>query len=225
MVKPASKKAVVEYVMTRFTLSERAACKLVGLARTTYRYQPKKRDEESLVTRLKELAMAYPRYGYLLLHGLLKRERLVVNKKRTYRLYTEQGLQVRTKQRKKLVRPRLVMDRPTAVNQRWSMDFVSDQLATGRRFRVLNIVDDFSREMVGQLVSISISGHQVARYLSELIEVRGKPEAIVCETEFGVAITAQNTPVKPYFFGAKCIKCNSILSNPVSRRRMHLWKV
>ena len=100
MVKPASKKAVVEYVMTRFTLSERAACKLVGLARTTYRYQPKKRDEESLVTRLKELAMAYPRYGYLLLHGLLKRERRVVNKKRTYRLYTEQGLQVRTKQRK-----------------------------------------------------------------------------------------------------------------------------
>ncbi len=151
--------------MTRFTLSERAACKLVGLARTTYRYQPKKRDEESLVTRLKELAMAYPRYGYLLLHGLLKREGRVVNKKRTYRLYTEQGLQVRTKQRKKLVRPRLVMDRPTAVNQRWSMDFVSDQLATGRRFRVLNIVDDFSREMVGQLVSISISGHQVARYL------------------------------------------------------------
>jgi len=169
--------------MTRFTLSERAACKLVGLARTTYRYQPKKRDEESLVTRLKELAMAYPRYGYLLLHSLLKREGRVVNKKRTYRLYTEQGLQVRTKQRKKLVRPRLVMDRPTAVNQRWSMDFVSDQLATGRRFRVLNIVDDFSREMVGQLVSISISGHQVARYLSELIEVRGKPEAIVCDNE------------------------------------------
>ena len=210
--------------MTRFTLSERAACKLVGLARTTYRYQPKKRDEESLVTRLKELAMAYPRYGYLLLHGLLKREGRVVNKKRTYRLYTEQGLQVRTKQRKKLVRPRLVMDKPSAVNQRWSMDFVSDQLATGRRFRVLNIADDFSHEIVGQLVSISISGHQVARYLSELIEVRGKPEAIVCETEFGVAITAQNTPVKPYFFGAKHIKCNSILSNPVSRRRMHLWK-
>ena len=65
--------------MTRFTLSERAACKLVGLARTTYRYQPKKRDEESLVTRLKDLAMTYPRYGYLLLHGLLKREGRVVN--------------------------------------------------------------------------------------------------------------------------------------------------
>ena len=110
------------------------------------------------------------------------------------------------------------MDRPTAVNQRWSMDFVSDQLATGRRFRVLNVVDDFSREMVGQLVSISISGHHVARYLSELIEARGKPEAIVCDN--GPEYTG-----KALFFGAKCIKCNSILSNPVSRRRMHLWKV
>jgi len=127
--------------------------------------------------------MTYPRYGYLLFHGLLKREGRVVNKKRTYQLYAKQGLQVRTKPRKELVRSRLVLDRPTAVNQRWSMDFVSDQLTIGGRFRVLNIVDVFSREMVGQLVSVSISGHQVARYLSELIEVRGKPEVIVCDNE------------------------------------------
>ena len=91
--------------------------------------------------RLKELAAQYSRYGYLMLHGLLKAEGLVVNKKHTYRLYTEEGLQVRTKMRKKLHRPRLVMDLPTRANQRWSMDFVSDQLSNGRRFRVLNIVD------------------------------------------------------------------------------------
>lgn len=88
----------------------------------------------------------------------------------------------------------------------------------------VHIVDDFSREIVVQLVSVSISGHQGARYLSELIEVRGKPEAIVCETKFGVAIMAQNIPVKLYFFGAKRIKCNSILFRQVSRRRMRLWK-
>ena len=186
MVKPASKKRVVEHLVSAYRLSERLACKLVGLSRTAYRYKPKQRDEERVTTRLKELAVEYPRYGYLLLHGLLKREGLVQNKKRTYRLYTEQGLQVRTKKRKKLTRPRVVMDAPQRVNERWSMDFVSDQLASGRRFRVLNVVDDFSREMVGQLVSVSISGQQVSRFLSQLIDERSKPEHIVCDngTEF-----------------------------------------
>ena len=79
------------------------------------------------------------------------------NRKRTYRLYTEEGLQVRTKKRKKLTRPRQPIEVPTAPNQRWSMDFVSDQLSNGRRFRVLNVVDDYSRKMVGQLVQVSIS--------------------------------------------------------------------
>ncbi len=117
-----------------------------------------------------------------MLHGLLKAEGLVINRKRTYRIYTEEGLQVRTKRCKKLRRPRL----PKAVNERWSMDFIADQLANGRRFRVLNVVDDFSREVIGQLVSVSISGRQVARFLSQLIEVRDKPKTIVCDngTEF-----------------------------------------
>ncbi len=135
---------------------------------------------------MKQLAAEFPRYGYLMLHGLLKGEGLVKNKKQTYRLYTEEGLQVRTKKRKKITRPRLPIDVPLATNQRWSMDFVSDQLSSGRRFRVLNIVDDFSREVIGQLVSVSISGNQVARFLSQLIETRGKPVSIVCDngTEF-----------------------------------------
>lgn len=135
---------------------------------------------------MKQLAAEFPRYGYLMLHGLLKGEGLVKNKKQTYRLYTEEGLQVRTKKRKKITRPRLPIGVPLATNQRWSMDFVSDQLSSGRRFRVLNIVDDFSREVIGQLVSVSISGNQVARFLSQLIETRGKPVSIVCDngTEF-----------------------------------------
>lgn len=204
MVKPASKKRVVTHLVTTFKLSERLACKLVGLSRTAYRYQPKKRHDEPVTARLKELAIEYPRYGYLMLHGLLKREGLVKNKKRTYRLYTEQGLQVRTKKRKKLTRPRVVMDAPIAVNQRWSMDFVSDQLANGRRFRVLNIVDDFSREIVGQLISVSISGQQVARFLSQLIETRDRPDSIVCDngTEFtskAMFFWSKNTGVRLSF--------------------------
>ena len=97
-----------------------------------YRYQPKLPTDDSVRARLKELAMQYPAYGYLLLHGLLKGEGLVINKKHIYRLYTEEGLQVRTKRGKKLSRPKQPIQLPTTINQRWSMDFVSDQLTFSR---------------------------------------------------------------------------------------------
>lgn len=110
---------------------------------------------------------------------MLKTEGLVVNPKRTYRIYREVGLQVRTKRRKKLIRPRIPTLVPDSVNQRWSMDFVSDQLANGRCFRILNIVDDFSRECVLQVVDFSIFGERVAREL-DLVE-RKLPKSIVCD--------------------------------------------
>lgn len=167
-------------------MSERMACHLVGMSRTGYRYQVKPRPDEALRTRLLALATRHPSYGYLFLHSLLKSEGLVVNKKRTYRVYSELGLQVRTKKRKKLSRPRMPMVVPIARNIRWSMDFVADQMSNGRRFRVLNIVDDYSREMIGQLTEFSITGHQVARFISQLGETRCLPEHIVCDngTEF-----------------------------------------
>jgi hypothetical protein len=90
------------------------------------------------------------------MHALLQREGLVRNRKRAFRLYTELGLQVRTKRRRKLVRPRIPLAVPTTANERLSLDFVSDQLACGRRFRILNVVDDYTRECVGQLTDISI---------------------------------------------------------------------
>lgn len=185
-MKPANKKPVVTRLIERHRLSERTACRLVGLSRTGYRYQAKPETDSALRERLKVLAVEHSRYGYLLLHGLLKAEGMVVNKKRTYRIYTEEGLQVRTKKRKKLQRPRLPMAIPATPNERWSMDFVSDQLSGGRRFRVLNVVDDYSREMVGQLVSVSITGNQVARFLDQLGEQRKLPPMIVCDngTEF-----------------------------------------
>jgi putative transposase len=186
VVKPAARKSIIEHLICFFKLSERVACKLAGLSRTAFRYQCKPRTDEKARTRLKVLAAQYPAYGYLILHGLLKAEGLVQNKKHTYRLYTEEGLQVRTKKRKKLTRPRQPMEVPSAPNQRWSMDFVSDQLSNGRRFRILNVVDDYSREMVGQLISTSISGKQVARFLDQLIEQRNKPVKVICDngTEF-----------------------------------------
>ena len=186
MVKPTDKKQVAFHLLSQFNFSERKACQLVGISRTAYRYQPVAKSEEKLRHRLKELASQYSRYGYLILHNLLKGEGLVINKKRTYRLYTEEGLQVRTRKRRKITRPRMPIEVPTGVNQRWSMDFVSDQLSTGRRFRVLNVVDDYSRELLGQLVSVSISGARVARFLDELRQINGLPRSIVCDngTEF-----------------------------------------
>jgi putative transposase len=186
VVTPAARKPIAQHLISHFKLSERVACKLVGLSRTALRYEPKSREDSVVRARLKTLATDYPTYGYLLLHGLLKAEGLVINKKQTYRLYSEESLQVRTKKRKKLIRPRQPMEIPTTINQRWSMDFVSDQLSNGRRFRVLNIVDDYSREMVGQLVLVSITGNQVARFLAGVIEQRGRPKKIICDngTEF-----------------------------------------
>ena len=112
---------------------------------------------------------------------MLVDEGLVRNRKRTCRIYREERLQLRTKRRKKLHVPRVPMAKPTRLNERWSMDFVSDQLASGRRFRVLNVIDDFSRECIGQVVDTSISGARVARLLEELIRKRGRPRVIVSD--------------------------------------------
>lgn len=158
--------------------SERRACRLIHISRSVFQYRSC-RDDSALRTRLKALATEYPRYGYSILHGMLRAEGLVVNEKKTYRIYREEKLQVRTKRRKRLARgPRVEIPVPAAANQRWSMDFVSDQLANGRRFRVLNVVDDHTRECVLKIVDFSISGERVTRELNELRVQRGLPEQL-----------------------------------------------
>lgn len=186
MVTPQAKRQMLAHVVAAHPLSKRRACRLLNLSRSSASYQAKASNDEPLRQQLKVLATQYPAYGYLMLHSLLKQQGLVVNKKRTYRLYCEEKLQMRTKQRKKLKRPFVPLVVPTGINQRWSMDFVADQLSCGRRFRILNVIDDYSRECVGQLVANSITGQQVARYLAQLFEQRGKPQRIVCDngTEF-----------------------------------------
>ena len=141
MVTPQAKRSAVSSLISSTSLSQRKACQLVNLNRSTYHYQAKQPDDRDIAlrTRMKQLATQYSAYGYLILHALLKQEGLVVNKKRTYRIYTEEGLQVRTKRRKKLYRSRASLELPSKLNERWSMDFVHDQLSSGRRFRVLNV--------------------------------------------------------------------------------------
>lgn len=140
------KRRAVRDVMDRHGLSERRACKLAGLDRSTFQYRKQEGGDEALRARLLELAGERRRFGYRRLLILLRREGFEVNHKKLYRLYKEEGLAVRRRKGRKRAlgtrRPMLVPDGP---NQRWSLDFVSDALADGRRFRILCIVDDFSR--------------------------------------------------------------------------------
>lgn len=171
------------FLQEEMDFSERRACRIVGLSRSVAQYCPVPKNDEALRARLKELAAENRRYGYKRLHALLRREARVINHKRTYRLYREEGLQVRTKKRRKLPRrdrvPIRLPDRPM---QRWSLDFMSDQLANCRRFRVLNIVDDHCKWCPGQIVDFSISGERLTRFLDELAGMVGLPAELVLDT-------------------------------------------
>lgn len=182
MVTPAARRRAAGHLIETHAVSERRACRVVKLHRSVARYRPHStRRDEALMQRMQQLAQQYPRYGYLMLHQFLAQEGLVVNRKRTYRIYTQLALQVRTKRRKKLTRPRVPMLVPNRPNERWSVDFMSDQLANGRRFRILNIVDDYSRQCVGQIVDTSISGQRLVRYLDYLSEQGALPKVLVCD--------------------------------------------
>ena len=185
-------------------MSQRRACRLVDFSRSAAWYRRGGRNDGALRERLKELAQEYPRYGCPTLHDMLVIEGRVVNFKRTYRLYREEGLQVRRKRRKKLNIPRIPMIVPSAVNERWSVDFVSDQLANGRRFRVFNVVDDFSRECVLQIVDFSISGQRLVNELDRLSRTRRLPNTIVCDngpelTSKAMFLCSQRVGVKLHF--------------------------
>jgi putative transposase len=204
VVRPAQRREVVAYLQSAHTMSQRRACRLAQLSRKAAAYRPVDRQDAALRSRLKGLGERYSRYGYLMLHALLESEGQVINGKRTYRVYSELGMQVRTKRRKKLVRPRIPMLVPTAMNERWSLDFVHDQLTDGRRIRVLNIVNDFSRKCVGQLVDTSISGVRLVRYLDELTLSRPQPKTIVMDngpelTSKAMFFWSQRTGVKLCF--------------------------
>ena len=154
----------------------------MNLQRSTGYYKPRKRDDSAIRARLRELAAERRRLGCPTFHAILHREGLVVNHKRTERLYTEEGLSLRRRKRpKRAASIRLPLPRPERPNQSWSIDFVSDRLANGRRFRVLTIVDDYSRECPALEVDTSLGGLRVVRVLEQLAETRGLPEAITLD--------------------------------------------
>jgi putative transposase len=170
--------------------SERRACQLLGMSRSSCRYQPRRPQEKALRQRLRELAAERRRFGYRRLHVLLRREGWAVNWKRVYRVYRQEHLQVGKRPRKRGVSlPRLPLALAGGPNERWSMDFMTDSLATGRRFRTLKVVDDFRRECLRIEVDPSLSGERVARVLEELCRQRGAPQVIV--VDHGPEFTSQ----------------------------------
>jgi len=182
MTTPAAKRHVAGEVHVAFETSLRRCCRALGFARSSVLYRSRRIEQPKLVERLKALAAERPRFGYRRLHLMLGREGFVVNHKRVHRLYRVEGLALRRKRRKRLTSaPRLVRVAPTRPNERWSMDFVSDATVNGRRFRVLNVVDEFTREALVTVVATSISGARVARELDMLASIRGKPETIVSD--------------------------------------------
>jgi putative transposase len=153
----------------------------------TMRYEAIRQDDPVLRERLKDLAKVRRRFGYRRLHVFLRREGHEVNHKRLFRIYREEQLHVRRRGgRKRAMGTRAPMVLPLLPNQRWSLDFVSDQLTDGRRFRILTVVDDCTRECLALIADTSLSGARVARELATLFEARGKPQTIVSDngTEF-----------------------------------------
>lgn len=162
-------------------LSKRRAAPLVGLSRNTLSYERPDRDT-AVKERLTELAAKKRRYGARRLHVLLRREGMVVNHKRTERIYRELGLSIRTKKRKRLVNGlRLALPIPTQSNEIWAADFIHDTLSDGRRLKCLTLVDIFSRECLALTVDTSLPGSSVVAVLDRLRQTRGKPKTIVVD--------------------------------------------
>jgi putative transposase len=157
---PAARRQAAGFLQADFEVSERRACSVVELPRATCRYQSVMVEDPQL----RQVAVEWPRYGYRMLHGLLKRKGWAINHKLVYRLYRAEGLTVRRRIRKRIAASRrLHLATPARPDQRWSMDFVSDALADGRVFRTLNIIDDYSRECVAIEVDTSLGGNAAAR--------------------------------------------------------------
>ena len=189
MVTPAARREAVAHLRVAFEVSERRACSTLCTDRTSVRYRSRRPSDAAARGRLRELALVRRRFGYRRLHILLTREGIVMNHKKLRRLYREERLAVRRRGgRKRALGTRAPMALPQGPNQRWSLDFLSDAFADGRRFRILAIVDDFTRECLALVPDTSLPGLRVARELNTLIASRGRP--LMCVSDNGTELTS-----------------------------------
>jgi putative transposase len=189
MVTPAARRTAVAHACEAFAVSQRRACTVFGADRTSVRYRSRRPDDTGLRQRLRALASERRRFGYRRLHLLLDREGTHMNHKKLRRLYREERLQVRRRGgRKRALGTRAPIALPQGPNQRWSLDFASDAFTDGRRFRILAVVDDFTRECLCLVADTSLSGLRVARELDAVIAARGRPAA--CVSDNGTEMTS-----------------------------------
>lgn len=181
------KRAWAENAMKNQNLSQRRAFKLINLHRSVGRYKSKRQQDEVLEQKIKVIALDRPRFGYRRIHILLRKQGDKVNHKKLFRLYKEMGLKVRKRgSRKRALGIRIAERKASKINEIWSLDFMADRLADGRKIRLLNIVDEFTRESLRIVVDTSLSGLRVARELEHIIQENGKPSQIISDngTEF-----------------------------------------
>ncbi|WP_459209972.1 IS3 family transposase [Aquimarina rhabdastrellae] len=160
-------------------LSIRVSCKLLNISTSVYYYKAKRKDDSQIIVLLDQLVSKYPTYGFKKLYRTLRLRGYTWNHKRIYRIYKLMGLNIKRRPKKRLpARVKAPLTLPITQNIVWSMDFMSDSLIDGRRFRTLNIIDDFNREALWITIAISINAHRLIRELNKLIDYRGKPEEI-----------------------------------------------
>lgn len=183
MVTAKQRRRAVTHLQAAYHVSARRACRVMGLSRSRWHYQPQRlRQDAPLRDRLKQLATERPRFGYKRLHVLLRREGVVVNHKRVYRLYREEQLLVRPhRSRKRTAEPRVRLPAPTQPNERWGMDFIHDSCVDGRRFRCLTMVDEFTRECPRIEADTSLPAVRVIAVLEHLAAERGLPKSLVVD--------------------------------------------
>jgi putative transposase len=175
----ARKHELVDELVATYRVSIRDACKVLLLNRATYYYKPHPDNQEVLRMKIRDYATARVTYGYRRIHVLLQREGFHINRKRVYRLYCQENLNVRhTARRKQVVRPRIAVVKESRANEVWAMDFVADQLFNGTWFRTLTVVDVFTRECLLTHVGQSIKGMDVVYALEQRCLQRGTPETI-----------------------------------------------
>jgi putative transposase len=168
--------------MTSHGLSQRRACGLLKMDRTSFRSRSTRPDDTAIRERMRALAAERRRFGYRRLQWLLEREGVRMNHKRFRRLYREEKLQVRRRRgRRRAIGVRAPLTLPQGPNQRWSLDFVADQLTSGRRFRILTVVDDFTKEALATVADTSIGGRRLVEELDRIVERRSKPRSIVSD--------------------------------------------
>ena len=184
---PDAKRQAVGHLCKAHGVSQRRACAVMQVDRSTVRYKSKRPDDSELREEIKQVAKERRRFGCRRLQVMLERKGIFLNHKKLRRIYTEEKLQVRRRGgRKRALGTRNPMMQPDRPNQRWSLDFVNDAFTDGRRFRILAVIDDYTRENLTLIADTSLSGLRVTRELDQIISERGLPATIVSDngTEF-----------------------------------------